>query len=279
MNTEPAPRELLRTAREAALRAGEIQRRSFRTLDPSEVRLKGRRNPVTDADLRSEAVILEHLQRHHPGHTIVAEESGGVAGDGPYEWFVDPLDGTVNFSHGLPLFSVAIAVRRGSEWLASVIYAPVLHELYEASVGEGTTLNGRAVQVSRTTDLSEAFLGTGFCYRRNEVVDNNVAQFADLVLHCQDLRRLGSAALDLALVASGRYDGYWEPHLSSWDIAAGILLVREAGGTVTDMHGGDAILEQGKVVATNGHFHEALLERLSRSGPAKDAGTATNRGA
>jgi myo-inositol-1(or 4)-monophosphatase len=255
--------DLLAAAEELALRAGRIHRELFRTLDPHAVSLKGRRNPVTEADLRAEALLVEEIRRRYPRHSIVAEEGPGHQGDAEYRWHLDPLDGTVNFSHGLPLFAVSIAVARGPQLLAAALYAPILNELYLASHQGGATRNGRPLRVSRCNGLQEALMATGFCYERNEVADNNVDQFADLVLRCRDLRRLGSAGLDLALVAAGHYDAYWELHLSSWDMAAGLLLVTEAGGKVTDLSGGDQMLERGEVVASNGTaLHQELRQAL-----------------
>lgn len=250
----------LTTARQAALQAGEVLRRAFRAA--GEVRYKGRRNPVTEADLAAEKLIVERIRREYPEHSILAEE-GGAEGVGPTRWIIDPLDGTVNFSHGLPWFAVAIAVEHQGALEAAVIYAPQQRELYQARRGHGATRNGQPLSVSDTAELSDALLATGFCYERNEVVDNNVAEFRELVLECRDLRRFGSAALDAAHVAAGHLDGYWERHLSPWDLAAGILLIREAGGRVTDLEGGDDMLGRRQLLATNAtSLHGRLLTRL-----------------
>jgi len=256
----PAAADLLDVARELALRAGEIHLAIWRTFDPADVQLKSRRNPVTEADLEAERWIVGELARRFPDHRVVAEEEGGRAAGGAYEWIVDPLDGTVNFAHGLPIFCVSIAVRRGAELLAGVVHAAALRETYEAQRGGGARRNGVTLHVSRTADLRDALLATGFAYRRNEVVENNVRPFADLILRCRDIRRTGSAALDLACVAAGHLDAYWEPYLNSWDIAAGALLVTESGGRVTDMTGGQDMLRRGDVLATNGTaLHDTLL--------------------
>jgi len=256
---------MLEVARELALAAGRVHLEHFRRFDPAEVKLKSRRNPVTAADLAAERVVVGGLEKAFPGHRIVAEEEGGREGAAEWTWYVDPLDGTVNFAHGLPIFAVSIAVCRGEEIVAGVVHAAALGETCEAARGGGARRNGRPLHVSRAAALRESLLATGFSYQRNEVADNNVAQFADLVLRCRDLRRLGSAALDLAFVAAGHYDAYWEPHLNAWDLAAGILLVQEAGGRVSDLAGGAAMLARGDVLASNGTaLHEELLERVRR---------------
>jgi myo-inositol-1(or 4)-monophosphatase len=265
----PSNDALLAVARELALRAGEIHLSIWRTFDPSEVRLKSRRNPVTEADLQAERYIVGELARRFPDHRVVAEEEGGRAASGQFEWIVDPLDGTVNFAHGLPIFCVSIAVRRGDDLLAGVVHAAALRETYEATRGGGAHRNGTRLSVSRTDELREALLATGFAYRRNEVAENNVRPFADLILRCRDIRRTGSAALDLAGVAAGHLDAYWEPYLNSWDIAAGALLVTESGGRVTDMTGGPDMLRRGDVLASNGTaLHDILLPAVRFRTPA-----------
>ena len=259
--------ELMRAALELAREAGAIQMKWFRALEPEDVKLKSRRNPVTEADVAAERAIVAGLAKRFPDHRVLAEEEGGRAGGGTAEWtwYVDPLDGTVNFAHGLPVFAVSIAVARGDELIAGVVHAPALGETYEAARGGGARRNGVALHVSRTAELAESLLATGFAYKRNDVADNNVKQFADLVLKCRDVRRLGSAALDLSFVAAGHYDAYWEPHLNPWDLAAGILLVRESGGRATDLTGGGRMLARGEILASNGTpLHEAVLSWTRR---------------
>ncbi|MSR46513.1 MAG: inositol monophosphatase [Planctomycetes bacterium] len=261
----PSDSTLLDCALELARAAGAIHLSIWRKFDPAEVKLKSRRNPVTEADIAAERQIVGELARRFPGHRIVAEEEGGRAGDDAITWHVDPLDGTVNFAHGLPLFSVSIAAWRGDLPLVGVVHAAALRETYHAVRGGGAFRNGERLAVSRRGELKEALLATGFCYQRNEVAENNVREFSDLVLRCRDVRRLGSAALDLALVAAGHYDAYWEPWLNSWDIAAGTLLVREAGGRVCDLAGGDAMLRRGDVFASNGTaLHDAVFGHIQR---------------
>jgi myo-inositol-1(or 4)-monophosphatase len=263
---EPSLDLLLSTARELALAAGAIQMKWYRTIDPTSVTLKSRRNPVTEADVTAERAIVGEIARRFPSHRVVAEEEGGRAGSAEYVWHVDPLDGTVNFAHGLPLFTVSIAVVRGGDVLAGVVHAAALGETYEAVRGGGARCNGTPIRVSRTAELREALLATGFAYRRNEVAENNVKPFTELVLRSRDVRRLGSAALDLAYVAAGHYDAYWEPYLNTWDLAAGVLLVSESGGRVTDLVGGGDVLARGDVLASNGTaLHDAVLAHARRS--------------
>jgi myo-inositol-1(or 4)-monophosphatase len=226
-------------------------------------RMKGPRDPVTAADLASERLIVERLRARWPDAAIVAEEeTRDAAGDG-LTFYVDPLDGTVNFSQAHPFFAVSIALYRGSEPLVAVVHAPRLRETFAARAGGGATLNGERLAVSDKVRLEDALLATGFAYRRNELPDDNVQHVVDFVLRVRDLRRCGSAALDLAYVAAGRLDGFWEPHLNPWDVAAGALLVREAGGLVTGMDGGAAWLHGGSILAAPAALHAAMARVLA----------------
>ncbi len=242
-----------RVAREAG---AEILRR-YRVGGQSDVRTKGRpRDLVTETDGASEALILAAIRREFPGDGIVAEESSPAEIRGGRVWIVDPLDGTVNFAHGVPLFSVSIGLAVDGVPVAGCVHAPYLRETYSAAAGEGATLNGEPVRVSAEADLSKALLCTGFAYKRNEVEENNLDNFVRMELLARGVRRLGSAALDLAFVACGRFDGFWELWLSPWDVCAGIVLVREAGGVVTEIGGesdplfGDSILAAGPALHT-----------------------------
>ncbi len=270
--SEPDGSAVLDLAVELAHAAGEIQMRRFRSFDPREARLKGRRNPVTQSDVESEKRIVDGIRRAHPEARIVAEEGGVQDGSVDLEWIVDPLDGTVNYAHGLPVFAVSIAVLRRGRPLVSVVHAPALRDTYTAVAGEGAFLNGEPIKVSGCPAIHEALLATGFSYHRNQVEDDNVGHFDDLILQCRDIRRMGSAALDLAWVAAGRYDAFWELYLSPWDIAAGIHLVDEAGGRVTDLQGGSEVLKVGHLLASNGSaLHEELLQILGRRPPQPSA--------
>ncbi len=226
-------------------------------------RSKGRRRDlVTDADHAAEAVILAHLRRSCPGDAIVSEESAARATPGSRTWIVDPLDGTVNFAHGIPCFAVSIGLVVEGRPTVGVIHAPVLGEVHAGVADGGATLNGQAVRVSATAELADAVFATGFAYDIERLADDNLDNLAAVAKASRGIRRLGSAALDLAWVACGRLDGFWELHLSPWDVAAGGVLVRAAGGRVTDMAGGDDWLFGRHLAATNGAVHGALLGTL-----------------
>lgn len=222
---------------------------------------------VTEGDKASEAVIVPALQAAYPEWGIISEE-GAAAGENPdaqYFWHIDPIDGTTNFATNLPLFAISIALAdRALQPLVGVVYNPVYREMFSAARGFGATLNGAPIHVTTTDALNRAVLSTGFSYQRHTVADNNLAAWETMLMQARDLRRLGSAATDLAWVAAGRLDGYWERYLHSWDLMAGILLVREAGGRVSDYSGEtEQLVASEALVATNGQLHEAVLEILN----------------
>ncbi len=250
-----------RVAVEAALEAGRILRWHFQA--NVEIRYKGEIDLVTEADVASERALLSRIQSAFPDHAVLAEESGGIDRASPWLWVVDPLDGTTNFAHGFPVFSVSIALLHEGQRALGVVYDVMRDELFTARRGEGAFLNGRPIRVSRTPRLAEALLVTGFPYDRHESPLDNTREFRALLRRCHGVLRVGSAALDLASVAAGRLDGYWEFRLSPWDLAAGALLVEEAGGHVTTPHG-DPLPPLGTdIVATNGQIHTELLEALA----------------
>ncbi|MFQ5611950.1 MAG: inositol monophosphatase family protein [Anaerolineae bacterium] len=218
---------------------------------------------VTQADLESEALILEAIRHTYPEHAILSEESGrsGQAGQ-EYQWIVDPLDGTTNFAHAFPLFAVAITLVHRDALVLAVTYDPLRDEMFVAERGQGTTLNGRAVSVSKTDRLKQSLIGTGFAYIRAETERNNLNQFNRVMPVVQGIRRAGSAALDLAYVACGRLDGYWEFHLNPWDWLGGSLLVEEAGGRISNLDGGPPGLDDRDLIASNGWIHRELLETI-----------------
>ena len=266
-------RRALAVAQELALAAGAdlLQRRAAAAAQPES---KGvRRELVTAADRAAEAIVVGGLRRAFPDHAVLAEEGGltAAAGHGAAEWtwIVDPLDGTTNYVHGLPHFAVAIALARGGEPALGVVHAPALGDTYAGARGLGAVVrradgSSRPLRVSATADLADALLATGFSYVRNEPGrDDNSGHVADLLPHCRDLRRLGSAELDLCYVAAGAFDGYWELYLAPYDKAAGAVLVREAGGRVTDWAGGDDWLYGERVLASNGVLHAELRRRLN----------------
>jgi myo-inositol-1(or 4)-monophosphatase len=227
------------------------------------IEYKGDVDLVTEADRASEKFIVERLQARWPEHGIVGEEGTRSEADAEYRWYVDPLDGTTNFAHGYPVFCVSIAlVRRDGQLEAGVLYDPTRDEMFSAERGDGATLNGKKLQVSKTTRLAESLLGTGFpSHKRHK--NPNIHFYHQLTLRSHGVRRAGSAALDLANVASGRYDGYWEFNLNPWDTAAGVLLVQEAGGTVTRFDGTPFRLDSREVLASNGLIHEELIHNFA----------------
>jgi len=223
---------------------------------------------VTEADKEAEAQILELLQRHVPDHAILAEESGQLGNEkSPYLWAIDPLDGTTNYAHGYPVSAVSIGLLIEGVPQVGVVYNPFTNELFQAAKGLGATLNARPLHVSSTAKLEQSLLVTGFAYDRRETNDNNYAEFCHLTHLTQGVRRSGSAALDLTAVACGRLDGYWERGISSWDIAAGIVLLKEAGGKVTAYDGSPFNIESGRILATNGHLHDSLSQALQETPP------------
>jgi len=219
---------------------------------------KGRFDPVTEIDHRSEAAIMDVLSIQRPDDGILAEESGGRIEAGRH-WIIDPLDGTVNFVHGIPQVAVSVALYDGPDPLVGVVVDPLAEETFSARADGGTTLNGRPVSVSSVDLLERAVVATGFPYDHDQYADEYTAVVAAMLKHVNGLRRFGSAALDLAWTAVGRYEGYWELGLAPWDLAAGVLLVREAGGLVTDPFGVDVVPGNGLVVAGNAALHEKLV--------------------
>ncbi|MGC9398248.1 MAG: inositol monophosphatase family protein [Anaerolineae bacterium] len=256
--------KILDIAVEIAYEAGEIVREGFgRT---HKVDYKGEVNPVTETDRASEAHIVKRLHAAFPRHHILAEEEGGDALHSPGAiWIVDPLDGTNNFAHHFPHIGVSIALLRDGVPQVGVIYDPLRDELFAARQGAGVTLNGAPIRVSPISRLAHAFLATGFPYDRRVAEDNNVRRLDHFLRRSLGVRRAGAAVLDLAYVACGRFDGFWEPGLSPWDVAAGILLVEEAGGRATDFDGHPRPLDGRRIVVSNGRLHEAML-RVIREG-------------
>lgn len=249
-------------ATEAAMAGGAVLQRHWGKLESVEEKeLPG--DLVTEVDRAAERQILQILQRHFPTHGILAEESGQLGkGDSEYLWAIDPLDGTTNYAHGYPVACVSIGLFVGGTPQLGAIYNPFRQELFRAAKGLGATLNRRPIRVSQTRALDRSLLVTGFAYDRRETTDNNYAEFCRLTHLTQGVRRSGSAALDLADVACGRFDGYWERGIKPWDIAAGIAILEEAGGRVTAYDGTPINLESGRILATNGQIHGSLSQTL-----------------
>ncbi|NJC87843.1 MAG: inositol monophosphatase [Desulfuromonas sp.] len=226
------------------------------------VAYKGAIDLVTEADLASEQAIVAILHARHPEHDILAEEGDYGRRGADQRWIVDPLDGTTNFAHGFPWFAVSIALEVRGEIVLGAVFNPHNNELFVAERGHGATLNGRQLRVSSTDRLERALLATGFAYDHKSNPRNNYEQFASFQRAAQAVRRAGVASLDLACVAAGRFDGFWELKLKPWDVAAGVLLVEEAGGRVSDYAGAHMPLERGEIMASNGHLHLAMQEIL-----------------
>lgn len=254
--------EFLSVALDAARSAGKLLREALG--GPRRIDYKGHpTNLVTEMDRRSEALIVERIRAAFPDHAILGEEGGARAGDSEYRWLIDPLDGTTNYAHGLPIFSVSVALERAGCVELGVAYDPSREECFVAQRGAGATLNGEPLRVSTTATLNESLLVTGFPYDIRTNPANNLAEYAALSLRARAVRRLGSAVLDLCYVAAGRFDGFWELTLGPWDMAAGGLVVQEARGRITDMRGGPWRLDGPGVLATNGLVHDELLQALA----------------
>lgn len=259
--------ELVDTAVRAAEAGAAVLRRYFRG-NELDVKVKGAHDFVTRADKESEEAVVEVLLGKYPQHHILAEEGGASHAVAPAadvcEWIIDPLDGTSNFLHGLPIFCVSIGCRRGNEMLAAVILDPMGDNLFTATKGGGAWWNGRRMQVSDKEGVENAFLATGYPFRARTALDLYLDIFRDIFLLSRGIRRCGAAALDLAYTAAGVYDGFFELKLSPWDIAAGVLLVEEAGGVVSDYDGGPNYFEGGNILAGNAKVHAGLLEAIRR---------------
>jgi myo-inositol-1(or 4)-monophosphatase len=262
------PKNYLEAAVEIAQEAGKILVEELSR--PLDIRYKGDEvDLVTQADKRAEQLIVARLNKYFPDHAVAAEEGTGKETSSEFRWHVDPLDGTTNFAHGYPCFCVSIALAQRDRLLAAVVFNPFYNELYTAARGEGATFNGKKIHVSRVATLSTSLLCTGFPVRDRKA-SPNLQFYGDFTQHSHGVRRDGSAALDLACVAAGRFDGFWEFNLQKWDTAAGALLVEEAGGKVSDFEGKPYQLGGPVILATNGLIHEemrAMACKISRGAP------------
>lgn len=266
---------ILNVMANAALKASRGLLRDFGEVEQLQVSLKGPGEFVSTADLKAERTLKTELARARPGYAMLFEESGGAPGTDPrHRWIVDPLDGTTNFLHGIPHFAISIALERDGEIVAGLVYDPVRDEMYSAEKGLGAFVNDRRLRVSARRQLAEAVIGTGMPFGARGNRAGYLATLAAVMGATSGIRRIGAAALDLAYVAAGRFDGFWEFGLRPWDIAAGLLLVREAGGYVSDLSAGQAMMESGDVLAANDHLHlplAALLREAQRSARAAAA--------
>lgn len=224
------------------------------------IKYKGEIDIVTEVDRMSEEMLISRIGKKFPHHDILAEESAGIESGSEFRWIIDPLDGTTNYAHGYPVFCVSIALERKDEIILGVIYNPVMEEMFVAEKGKGAFLNDKRISVSDTTELSKSLLATGFPYDIRENPDNNLNYFNEMATKVMAIRRAGSAALDLAYIAAGRFDGFWELRLNPWDTAAGWLLVEEAGGLVTEIFGEDYCVKSPHILATNGKIHGKMID-------------------
>ena len=252
---------MLNIAVRAARSAGNVISRSMARLDSISVQVKDRNDFVTEVDREAENEIIGILRKAYPDHAILAEESGQTSGD-DFQWIIDPLDGTTNFLHGFPQFAVSIALRHKGRLEQAVVYDPLSQELFTATRGAGAMLNDRRIRVSNRSSLDGALLGTGFPFKAQHHLDTYLDMFRALFPRSAGIRRAGAAALDLAFVAAGRLDGFWEIGLSTWDMAAGILLIQEAGGLSSDFSGGHNYLESGNLVAGNPKVFAEILKTI-----------------
>jgi myo-inositol-1(or 4)-monophosphatase len=270
---------ILNVMTNAALKASRGLVRDFGEVEQLQVSIKGPGDFVSTADLKAERALKTELGRARPGYGMLFEESGSEPGsDTRHRWIVDPLDGTTNFLHGIPHFAISIALERDGEIVAGVIYDPLRDEMYMAEKGLGAYVNDRRLRVSARRHLAEAVVGTGMPFAGRGDRAGYLATLATIMNATSGVRRMGAAALDLAYVAAGRYDGFWEFGLSPWDIAAGLLLVREAGGYVSDLSGGQTMMTSGDVLAANDHLHLLLAAQIRESLRSARTGAAAVRG-
>jgi len=258
--------DILQIAEAIARQAGAVLMEGYGNV--RHIQQKGVIDLVTEFDKRSEEVIISSIQQKFPDHAILAEESGHNKTISEYQWVIDPLDGTTNFAHGIPVFSVSIGLLRNNSPVVGVAYDPLRNEMFSAELGQGATLNNYPIHVSSQADLGQAVISTGFPYDLRTNPRNNFAQFVQFQLRTQAVRHLGSAALDCAWTAMGRLDGYWEFGIKPWDIGAGALIVREAGGRVTSVDGDENFLSNDSILVSNNLLHEQMLRVLSQGSEA-----------
>ncbi|MBL0933381.1 MAG: inositol monophosphatase [Rhizobiaceae bacterium] len=256
---------LLNVMVQAAMKAGRSLSRDFGEVQNLQVSLKGPGDYVSQADRKAEEIIHAELSRARPGYSFLMEERGAIEGDdGQHTWIVDPLDGTTNFLHGIPIFAISIALERQGQVVAGVVYNPAMDELYTAERGGGAFMNDRRLRVAARSKLSDAVIATGIPHLGRGHHGKALVDLRNVMGEVAGIRRMGAASLDLAYVAAGRVDGYWEDWLSAWDMAAGMLIVREAGGFTSDRSGGQDVLSGGSIVAGNETIHKALLKTLAK---------------
>jgi myo-inositol-1(or 4)-monophosphatase len=256
--------KFLDVAIEAAREAGKIQLEKIGKLKDIQTKYNQDNNLVTEADKESEQKIFQIIKDAYPDHEILSEESGSLPADSNYKWIIDPLDGTVNYAHSIPIFSVSIGIEKNGEVIAGLVYDPSRNDMFTAIKNEGAFLNGQKIKVSKTMTLNNSMLVTGFPYNVKENPFNCIGHFNNFLLVSRAIRRLGSAALDACYIACGRFDGFWEVSLNPWDMAAGSLIVEEAGGRVSNLKGSKLDLYDGPFLATNGLIHDQMVETLKK---------------
>ena len=256
MNTD----KIIQAAREAALKAGRMLRENIGK--SSEISYKGTVDLVTNFDTQAQRMIFDHLSSCFPDHDYLAEEGLSQNKGAEFRWIIDPLDGTTNYAHHFPVFTVSIALERKGEVVLGLIYDPMREEMFSAVKGKGSFLNGEGIRVSAVDDLNKSLLATGFPYDIRASKVNNITHFNNFLTRVQGIRRCGSAAMDLCYVASGRFDGFWELKLSPWDMAAGALIVQEAGGLISDFQNGEFTIYGAEILASNGLIHQQIVEVL-----------------
>lgn len=249
------------TALRAAVESGAILRKNYGRV--RSVGHKGEIDLITEVDLKSEQRIIKIIRKEFPDHDILAEEGHGGDKDSEYRWIIDPLDGTTNYAHAFPCFAVSIALEKRGEVILGIVYDPLREELFSAQKGKGSYLNKKRILVSKTKRISDSLLATGFAYDVHESPENNLNHFSNFTLRAQGIRRAGAASIDLCYVACGRFDGFWEMKLKPWDTAAGSLIVKEAGGRVTDFKGNPFSIYSKEILASNGRIHVEMVEVLS----------------
>ncbi len=255
---------LLNLAAETALEAGRFLRMSVGKIKSVERKHGQETNLVTEIDKNAEAMIIDRIKRRFPHHDFLGEESGSHAAKSDHKWIIDPLDGTTNFTHGLPIFCVSIGLEVAGELKLGAVYDPNQEELFAAERGNGAWLNNRRIRVSKTSRLIESLIVTGFPYNVRENPYNATEHFKNFLMAAQAVRRLGSAAMDLCYVAAGRFDGFWEVTLNPWDMAAGLVILEEAGGKFTDFRGFPSTIYKPNVLASNGLVHDQMVDVLKK---------------
>ncbi|HID38038.1 MAG TPA: inositol monophosphatase [Calditrichaeota bacterium] len=258
---------MITVAKSAAQAAGKILIENYGKLSPHAIRQKAANDFISFVDEQSEDKIISIIKETYPAHSFLAEESGLQQHSDTYQWIIDPLDGTTNYIHQIPVFAVSIGLKLKDELILGVIYNPVSNEMFWAEKGKGAFLNDSPIQVTNKDDISRCLIATGFPFKAKQHLPAYLEAFAEIFLSCRGMRRMGAAAIDLAYVAAGRFDGFWEFGLSPWDVAAGAVIIREAGGMVSDFWNKPFFLHNNYIVASNGNIHKDLLYKIQKAFP------------